>query len=762
MAFVTEAALIALREGLEALLVTGILLGLVVKLGRPDARKHVLLGFGAAVLASLLLGFLVQRYLLDAFEERGGAEWFELGAVLVAVVVLTYMVFWMWRHTRGLMAAMRDQVASALTRGALWSIVLLTFASVIREGLEVVLFYGALASRAAPIDLAWSGLVGFAASAVLVWAILRGAARFDLQGFFAATGFLLVFVAAGLLVHGVSAATGLGLLDPAPALWDTSGVLTDESAVGRVLHALVGYTATPTLLQGLLYFGYVFGVGGAYLWSLGVFHRRTSAGPALRQAPVLAALAALLFVGYAVGMGVTHPGALVDGHGHGGDEDAHAASLAIPEGQKVGVLLRSHGEPVHYNETTYRSFADFVESLLVMFDMENLLLVDQGTVLLDRAHPFGKGPRLDATLMDAWTRDHAGPALYVGSPVPQVKESQVPLFDGFYLAPGGPGLGEPDVLEMAGLSAYLEWLQMENHSPMHETKGLVLEAAEALLKQRYGDRVVVQRSHHVLPRVGPGESDAEAAEAFKAAGVSVVVDAYTSAVFSDVMNTCMMMPHLEHAFEEAGWKGRMVHATPSGLTHGYWHAVADRVAALLAEYPEDEPVAVFLTHHGADPKAQSPCGGGADQYNKNAAALHAGVLQALGETVARADVRYYQVYGQGAGAADDGVLSPREALAQARKDGALHVIDLPYELTGDGFDNLVAQRASYGLDPQEAPHYDARRETRLTAQGMDVRIVSSSFGHAARGAALVEVIEAALRSAAGGDGEGHAHADRRG
>lgn len=78
MAFVAEAALIALREGLEALLVTGILLGLVTRLGRPDARRHVLLGFAAAVLVSVLAGFLVQRYLLEPFEERGapsGSSW---------------------------------------------------------------------------------------------------------------------------------------------------------------------------------------------------------------------------------------------------------------------------------------------------------------------------------------------------------------------------------------------------------------------------------------------------------------------------------------------------------------------------------------------------------------------------------------------------------------------------------------------------------------------------------------------------------------
>ena len=754
MAFVAEAALIALREGLEALLVTGILLGLVTKLGRPDARRHVWAGFWGAVVASLALGLAVQRWLLEPFEEQGGAEWFELGAVAVAVVVLTYMVFWMWQHTRALMATLRDRVSSMLTRGALAGVVVLAFASVLREGVEVVLFYGALWSRATPLDLAWSGAVGFLASAAIVWLILTGARRFDLAGFFGVTGLLLVFVAGGLLVHGASAAMGLGLLPPAPALWDTSAVLPDDSALGRVLHALVGYAATPTLLQALLYFGYVFGVGGAYLWKLGAFHRRTTEGRRLRQAPATAAFVVLLLVGYAVGAGAAHPGALVGGHSHVGDGAVEPLSL---EGERVGVLLRSHGEPVHYNETTYRSFADFVEGLLVMFGMENLLLVDQGTVLLDKAHPFeGCTPlRLDARLMDAWTRDHAGPAVCAQTPD---AASEVGLLDGYYLAPGpGPGLGEPDVLEMAGLAAYVEWLQMENRSPMHETKGRILDAAERMLRERHGDAVVVQRSYHVLPHVGGPESDADAAEGFRAAGVTLLVDAYTSSVFSDVMNTCMMRPHLEHELAEAGYQGDIIAAAPSGATHAYAHAVAAELKARLAEYPEGAKVALFLTHHGQRPDSKSPCGGGPDQYHATARRMFETTVQALREETGRDDLLVLQAYGQGASAPDDGVLSPLEALDAARAEGATHVLDLPYELTGDGFDNLVAHRRSYGLAPEDAPHHDARHETRMTMRGLDVRILSSSFSVEARAAALVEVIEDALRAHGGAGADGHGH-----
>lgn len=754
MAFVAEAALIALREGLEALLITGILLGLVTRLGRPDARKHVWAGFFAAVAASVALGWLVQRYLLAAFEERGGGEWFELIAALAAVVVLTYMVAWMWKHTRELMTTVRDEVQGLLTRGALMGVVFLTFASVIREGLEVVLFYGALATRATPLDLAWSGLVGLTASAVIVWAILRGAAKVDLQRFFGVTGILLVFVAAGLIVHSVSAMMGLGLVPPAPAIWDTSGVLPDDSAVGRVLHALVGYAATPTLLQGVLYFGYVFGLGGWYLWSLGAFTRRTPEGRRARVGPLAAALVALCVVLASVAVGAANPRGMVTGHAHEGDE--HVEPLSLADDEKVGILLRSHGEPIHYNETTYQSFADFVEGLLRVLGMEQLLLVDQGTVLLDKSRPFDpcQAGRLDAQLMDAWTRSYAGPTLCVATPA---TGSPMGFLEGYHLAPGpGPGMGEPDVLEMAGLSAYADWLQMDGASPMHETKGRVLDAAQRMLGERYGDRVVVQRSYHVLPRVGPGESDAEAAEAFKAAGVTRIVDAYTTTVFSDVMNSCMMMPHMEHAFEEAGLDVPIAHAGMAGAQHEYAHAVAARVKELLAELPEDAPVAVFLTHHGQRPGAASPCGDkGPDAYQANAKVLYEATLAALAEDVTRPGVQYLQVYGQGAQARDDGVLSPLEALEVARAEGARHVIDLPYELTGDGFDNLVAQRRSWGFEPESAPHYDDAHETRVTIRGMDVRIASAAFGVEGRAEALVAAIEAAMAGDPRGQPHGH-------
>ncbi|MFA5860946.1 MAG: FTR1 family protein [Candidatus Thermoplasmatota archaeon] len=328
MVFVPEAALIALREGLEAFLVTGIMLGLVLRLGRPDVQKHVWLGFGAAAIASVALGIIVQKFLYTAFEEGGGAQWFELIAASLAVVLLTYMIIWMWKHTRDLVSSLRARVQEALTTGSVMIVAGLTFASVLREGLEVVLFYAALGSRYTAIDLAWSGIIGFLASAALVALIMRGVWKVDLQKFFGITGILLVLVAAGLLVHSVMAMTDLGILSPAPGLWDTSGLLPDDSVTGRVLHALAGYTSTPSLLQATLYLTYLVGVGGWYLHSLGAFHHRTAKERQVAWGRVAIAGAAVTLVLAAVAIGAADPSTPIAMHSHndGGDDHAHEAT----------------------------------------------------------------------------------------------------------------------------------------------------------------------------------------------------------------------------------------------------------------------------------------------------------------------------------------------------------------------------------------------------------------------------------------------------
>ncbi len=746
MGFVAEAALIALREGLEAFLIVGILLGLVIKLGRPDAKRWVWLGMAAGIGASILAGVLVQQFLLEPFERNGGAEWFELVAALVAVGVLTYMVFWMWKHTRGLMATLHRKVSDALTANTTGVIIALVFVSVLREGLEVVLFYGALAGRYGSFDLVWSGLLGALASVAIVVAILKTTLHFDLQKFFAITGILLVFVAAGLLVHSVHAASDLGLIAHADAIWDTSGALSDGSAVGRILHALIGYTAQPTLLQAILYFGYLFGVGLTYLGTLGSFKSRSGAAS---RARIAVAVGLVLLTLGAITVGALDP--VQSNHPHEATEASHIvqASDALAEFDgKVGVLIRHHGEPIHYNATTYASFKAFIDSIWPYTGLPpELLLVDQGTIFIDAAHPYDDQLHpTDGRLVDAWLGPYVGAAIPVADPL-EASTLEEDLASGqFYLAPGtGPGLGEGDLYEILGLATYRDYLKMDNASPMYGHVQDAWGSLGAQVQRAFGDKVVLAFAHHVDPKVDPQETTQAAARRLADAGVGFVVDAYMSSIHSDAMNTCMMAPHVQHALREAGFNGPIVAAGMPG-THPAWaEATASEVQRLVARLPTGAPVAVYLAQHGGNPGSPNPCGpeGATDQYAANArleyGLAEAAVQQRLGDAVV---VR--QVYGQGGGDPDDGVLSPLEALALDRDAGVRDVVILPYEFWGNALDNLVYLRESLGFQPEDAPYYGADHTTHLTKDGMSIQVASASFGTEAKAEALVARIAEAI------------------
>ena len=108
------------------------------KVGKGELNKYAYLGSGGAVVASLILGLIVQ----SVYGELKGvsAQLFEGAASLTAVVVLTYMIFWMTEHSKRIRGELQEKIDVAITKGELFGITILAFIAVFREGLETVLF----------------------------------------------------------------------------------------------------------------------------------------------------------------------------------------------------------------------------------------------------------------------------------------------------------------------------------------------------------------------------------------------------------------------------------------------------------------------------------------------------------------------------------------------------------------------------------------------------------------------------------------------
>jgi len=269
------ALLITLREGLEAALIVGIVLGVLRKLGHADRGRLVWIGVAAAVGASILAALALNAVGV-AFTGRGEAI-FEGVAMLVAAGVLTWMIFWMQRQGRDVRAELETDVRRAAARSGMWGLFSLSFVAVLREGIETVLFLTAAAFGASALETLAGGALGLTLAVALGWLMFAAGRRLNISAFFQVTSVLLILFAAGLFAHGVHELQEAALLPTVVEhLWDINFILDEGSGVGQLLKALFGYNGNPSLLEVLAYV--------AYLVTVGLLAYRASGRPALNHA----------------------------------------------------------------------------------------------------------------------------------------------------------------------------------------------------------------------------------------------------------------------------------------------------------------------------------------------------------------------------------------------------------------------------------------------------------------------------------------------
>jgi high-affinity iron transporter len=249
------ALLITFREGLEAALIVGILLGYLGKIRSGDLKRYAWSGVLAAAVASGLLAGLIQ---LVGFELHGRAEMvFEAGTMFLAVAILTWMIFWMRYQARATQVALEQELAVRVGADQRWGVAALAFIAVFREGVETALFLSAAAfanPTAAPLA---GALLGLALAALAGYLVYNSSARLNLRLFFSATSLLLLLFAAGLMAHGVHELQEASLIPVFDAkLWNTNSLINEHSAVGKILAAVVGYNANPSLAEVITYWGY--------------------------------------------------------------------------------------------------------------------------------------------------------------------------------------------------------------------------------------------------------------------------------------------------------------------------------------------------------------------------------------------------------------------------------------------------------------------------------------------------------------------------
>ena len=250
--------ILSLREGLEAALILGIVLGALRQTHRRYLSASVWLGAGSAALISLVTAILLTRLGLELKDPAEAI--FEAITMLLAAAILTWMVFWMSQRARNLKRDLESGVQKASQTGK-WSLFGLAFLAVLREGVELALFLTAAVFSSGTRQAVLGAFFGLGTSAFLGWFLFATTLRLDLKRFFQITGILLIFFAAGLVAHSFHALNELGWIPPViEHIWNLNPLLNDQSTLGQLLAALFGYNGSPSLTEVLayaLYFGVV-------------------------------------------------------------------------------------------------------------------------------------------------------------------------------------------------------------------------------------------------------------------------------------------------------------------------------------------------------------------------------------------------------------------------------------------------------------------------------------------------------------------------
>ena len=280
---------VTLREGVEAALVVGIVLGCLDKAGANQLRSQVWQGVGAGLLASLGVGLGLSGVLtrVSLAADPYAPVWrllLEAGFCGVAIAFLSWMLIWMTRQARSLKGEVESQVRSALAQQSGAAIFGLVFIAVLREGFETVVFILARLQQGGLVP-SLGAIAGLLGATLIGLLIFRGGVRLDLRRFFQVMGTLLLLIVAGLAVSllrklDLAAALMAGIGGPdlcwgtgpacllGPQVWNWQAQLPDARLPGLLLKTLFGYRDQIYLLQAVAWSLLLLGVGGLYRRSL--------------------------------------------------------------------------------------------------------------------------------------------------------------------------------------------------------------------------------------------------------------------------------------------------------------------------------------------------------------------------------------------------------------------------------------------------------------------------------------------------------------
>ncbi|MEM6051224.1 iron uptake transporter permease EfeU [Erwinia sp. P7711] len=250
--------LIMLREGLEAALIVSLIASYLKRTQRSEWFGAMWVGVFVAATLCLGVGYFINET-TGEFPQKE-QELFEGVVAVIAVFILTYMVFWMRKVSRNVKAQLEEAVDNALQKGKSsgWALIVMVFLAVAREGLESVFFLLAAFQQDVGIAPPIGAILGLATAVVLGMLIYWGGVRLNLATFFKWTSLFILLVAAGLAAGAIRAFHEAGLWNHFQSIaFDLSNTLSTSTLIGTLLESMLGYQESPSVSEVAVWFIYL-------------------------------------------------------------------------------------------------------------------------------------------------------------------------------------------------------------------------------------------------------------------------------------------------------------------------------------------------------------------------------------------------------------------------------------------------------------------------------------------------------------------------
>ncbi|MFQ5455376.1 MAG: FTR1 family protein [Nitrospirota bacterium] len=255
--------IITFRETLEAALVIGVILSYLVKIQQVKYNNIVYIGVVSGIIASIVSALLFTNA-AGGFTGRT-EEIFEGITMLLGACLLTTMILWMIKQ-KHVATELEHKVAIEIAEAHKFGLFSLVFISVLREGIETVIFLK-VASFVSTNNNLIGGLAGIIGAIILGYTIFIGSIRISIKKFFNVTSILLILFATGLVAHGVHELQEANILPTIiEHLWDINPslhldgsfpLLHEKGEIGSILNGLFGYNGNPSLIEVISSLGYL-------------------------------------------------------------------------------------------------------------------------------------------------------------------------------------------------------------------------------------------------------------------------------------------------------------------------------------------------------------------------------------------------------------------------------------------------------------------------------------------------------------------------